>query len=96
MTQEEIVSEIGKPILRPIGFAQLVCVLALFVSPFIWIWGNWSYAWKTGLTGLIGTLLFYWIYRLVYKIVTDYVVNDKEISSKKFKDSLDELKQKGE
>ena len=57
MKKQEVIEELGRPFLRPIGFAQGVFLLAVIISPFLWIWGSGDIAWKTALSGLIGVLL---------------------------------------
>ena len=60
MTKEEIISEIGKKILRTLGFKQGVFILIFLSSPFVWIWKDFILATKFGLTGLLGTLMVYY------------------------------------
>jgi len=50
MKKEEVISELGKPYLRVIGFAQGIFLLGIIISPFIWIWISGNIAWKTVLT----------------------------------------------
>ena len=76
MKKEEIILEVGKPILRPLGFAHLLFVLAFFISPFLWIWFDFDVAWKTMLTGLIGTIVIYWFYRIAKKTVVETVESE--------------------
>jgi len=73
MTNEEMISEVGRPILIPLGIAQAVFLLAFIVSPFIWIWHSWDIAWKTGLTGFIGTIVIYGVYKIAKKTVKEAV-----------------------
>lgn len=60
MTREEIISEVGKPILRPLGFAQGLFILIFLSNPFVWIWKDFILATKFGLTGILGTLMVYY------------------------------------
>ena len=83
MKKEKIIKEVGKPILKPLGITQGVFLLGFLFSPIIWIWLGWSIAWKTGLTGLIGTLLIYMIYSSV-----------KRTTTKSVNESLQELEDK--
>lgn len=78
MTHEEIVSEVGKPILRPLGLTQLVFLIAMAASPFLWIWHSWAMAWKTGLTGLLGVIVMTSIYHFVKKLISDGVKQEME------------------
>ena len=91
MTKDEIISEVGRRILRPIGFAQLIFLLAFIISPFLWIWSGWDIAWKTGLTGFIGTILTYWIHKIAKKTVTEAVNESLEkINENKHKSRFQE------
>jgi ABC-type protease/lipase transport system fused ATPase/permease subunit len=73
MTKDEIISEVGKPILRTLGFLQGVFLLAFCSSPFIWIWVNFDISWKTGLTGFIGAILTSFIYKTTRKVIKEAV-----------------------
>lgn len=73
MTKEEIVSEVGKPVLRPLGFLQGMFLLALMGSPFVLIWISWSIAWKVGLTGVLGILIISPIYDFAKRRIGEYV-----------------------
>lgn len=72
---EEAVLTIGSPILQPIGIVQGIFILALLSSPFIWIWVGWGVAWKVGLTGIIGTVVLYFIYSGIKRVFTEEVKN---------------------
>jgi hypothetical protein len=96
MTNEEMISEVGRPILRPLGIAQAVFLLAFIVSPFIWIWHSWDIAWKTGLTGFIGTIVIYGVYKIAKKTVKEAVEESieklKENKPKsKFQERLEQM-----
>ena len=78
MTKEETIQEVGRPILRPLGFIQGVFILTFISSPFIWIWKDWEYAWKTGLTGLIGVLFIWQVDKLARKIIKKAVNENYE------------------
>lgn len=83
MNREQLIREVGGKILTPIGLIQGVFILLFFTSPIIWIWSNWSLAWKFGLTGLIGTFILYYIYAQVKRIISkavDSFLKDKRIS----------------
>ena len=57
---------------------QGLFLLAFISSPFIWIWKDWEYAWKTGLTGLIGVLFIKLIYESVKSMITKSVNENYE------------------
>lgn len=73
MNKQEIAKEIGKSILKPIGLIQGVCIVAFLASPFVWLWFDFSLAWRVGLSGLGGSLLMYWIYRFTLKVISDSI-----------------------
>ena len=81
MKRKEIIQEVGKPLLIPMGVIQLVFVIAIAVSPFIWMWHSWYFAWRTCLTGMIGTLIIYGIYSITIKKISEAV--DEELSNNK-------------
>lgn len=96
MTKDELIKEIGKPFLMPIGFLQGIALLAVIASPFIWLWISWAIAWKLFLTGVGATLLFYGIYNYVYTICAESV--DKALEKKqptqlksKFQERLEKM-----
>lgn len=95
MTKEEIIQEVGKPLLRTIGLLQAVCLIAFVSSPFIWIWYNWNYAWKIGLTGFIGIVLMYGIYKLaketISESVDEYLKKNSTKPKSKFQQRLEQL-----
>lgn len=68
MTREEIISEVGRPLLRPLGLIQVLFILIFLSSPFVWIWKDFNLATKFGLTGLLGTLMVYCIVRFIRNI----------------------------
>ncbi len=92
MKKEEIIEEVGRPILRPLGLIQGVFLLAFLISPILWIWIGWTIAWKVGLTGLIGSILIYWIYKIAKQVVTDEVNNGLGTKQKsRFQERLEQL-----
>jgi len=78
MINEDIISEVGRPILRPLGFAQAIFLLSFIISPFLAIWYSWDIAWKTGLTGFIGTIVIYGMYNIAKKAVEEAVEETME------------------
>jgi len=94
MNREDIIREIGKPILPIIGIAQGVFLLTLLSSPFLWIWVSFDVAAKVGLTGLFGTLLMKGIYSISKKAIEEAVdefIKDNSKGNSKFKDKLERL-----
>ena len=101
MTKDEIITEVGRPVLRPLAFAQGIFLLAFIISPFLWIWSGWDIAWKTGLTGLIGTILIYGIHKIAKRTVTEAVNESleklKENKPKsKFQERLEQMQKERE
>lgn len=101
MSKEKIISEIGNPILFPLGVIQIFFILFLFSSPFIWIWHSWEYAWKTGLTGLIGVIIIFGVYKFVKNLISEAIDEmEKENLPNKpksnFQKKLEELKKQYE
>lgn len=70
---QKLAKTIGKPILRPLVILQLLLVLMLFSSPFVWIWYNGSLALKIGLTGLVGAIIVSFIVSVVENSVQKIV-----------------------
>ena len=96
MTKEEITKEIGKKILRPIAYIQAIFLLTFISSPFIWIWNSWDLAWKIGITGIIGTLLIYWVYNITKTAISEAVEEElkKPVDTEKksrFQQRLEEM-----
>lgn len=101
MTKEEIISELGKKILRPLGFTQGVFILIFLSSPFVWIWNDFSLATKFGATGILGTLMVYYIHRFVRKTIgksVDEVYKDNKTDKPKssFQLKLEEMQKQRE
>lgn len=69
MTKESTVQEIGKPILMPLGIMQVIFLLGLLSSPFIWIWHTWDLAWRVGLTSIIGASIIGLLYSSAKKVI---------------------------
>lgn len=91
MTEEQLIQEIGKPILRPLGFLQLIALSALFSSPFIWIWYSWDLAWKVGLTGFLTALLIGWFGKFCKKTILENIKQaEKELERKSPKSRFQE------
>ena len=101
MTKEEIITEVGKPILRPLGFAQGLFILIFLSSPFVWIWNDFSLATKFGVTGILGTLMAYYIHRFVRKTIGKsvnevYTDNKKDKNKSSFQLKVEEMQKKRE
>jgi uncharacterized membrane protein len=91
MTNDEIVSEVGSPILNPLGYIYIGFILSVVSSPFVWIWHSWEMAWKIGLTGIIGMIFIVIIYKFVKIIVAQSVdENLKKLKDNKPKSTFQE------
>jgi Na+/melibiose symporter-like transporter len=71
--EEKIIEKVGRPLLRPLGLLQGVALLIFFASPFVWVWGGWSEAWRIGLTGIFGIIIFNLLYNTVKKVVKEEI-----------------------
>lgn len=101
MNKDELKSELKKlPIIRIIGKLQLLSLVAIISSPFIWIWYSGLLALKIGITGLVGVIIFYcidWIFKeAIKKVVNEYKESDFKPKSK-FQERLEQLaKERGQ
>lgn len=75
MKKEELKLELKKnPIIKIIAKLQLLFLISIMSSPFIWIWYSGMLSLKIGLTGLIGVIICYfldWIFNEEIKKVVD-------------------------
>lgn len=98
MNKQEIVAEIGKPILRPLGILQAVFLLAFFGSPFIWVWFSFTLAWKIALTAIIGAIIVAILYKLIKGILNEEVGEmlrkPKPFTKSNFQIKLEEMAKK--
>ena len=76
MNREETIQEIGRPFLRPLGIMQMLCLMAFISTPFIWMWFDWSLAWRIGLSGLISAIVVYGIYKVVKNAIDEGVTEE--------------------
>ena len=99
MEREELISAIGKPLLRPVGLVQSIFIIAIVASPFILIWGGWHIAWRIGLTGIVGTLLSYWIYSLIKKTTANFLdeklekIEQGKLKKSRFREKLEQMQE---
>ena len=78
MKKEELKTELKKlPIFRIIGIIQIAFILLLLSSPFVWIWLNGNTAIKIFFSGLIGTIIMYFI-DFIFKEALKKVINEYE------------------
>lgn len=83
MNKEEIVTDVSKSLTRPIGILQALFLLCFLGSPFVWIWTDFNIFWKVCLTGFIGTIIMYFLYKIIVKAATEVV--DDEIKKQLYK-----------
>jgi hypothetical protein len=93
MKKEQLKKELKKiPMYRMIGKLQLICLLALFISPFIGIWHDWELSYKICISGIIGTIIMYWVSVLFdkafEKMLEDYDENEDNSEFQKRLNSL--------
>lgn len=97
MKKDELKTELKKmPIIRIIGKLQLLFLLAIISSPFIWIWNSGILAFKIGITGFIGVIIFHcvdWVLKEAIKKVVDEFEEPKTNSKSKFQERLEQLAQ---
>jgi hypothetical protein len=103
--RRELIAEFTKTISGPIGKLQLLFIIAIFASIFVFIWGESSNGWKTLLTGLIGTILlgiinYFWV-KFATKLANDEMDKidielEKEIPKSRFQERLAEMQKQKE
>lgn len=76
MTPEEIIYEVGKPLTRIMGNTRLISFIPLLVSPFTWIWFEWSDAWRLGLSGLLLIVMVHVICNVVENHINRVVIQE--------------------
>ena len=77
-SKEEIVREPGKNYLIVLGIIHGICLAVVVSSPFIWMWIDWSLAWRVGLSGLLTAIVCAAIYNFVKKTIREVVAEDME------------------
>ena len=96
MKREEVISELGKPILRPLAWLVLFGIIAFVSTPFVWMWDSWYLAWRVGLTGFISFWVFGLSHKFVESVITEGVnqeidrMDKGEPVTSKFKQRLEE------
>lgn len=95
MKKEELISDIGNPILNPLGNLLLLSFLGIIASPFIWIWFDSILALKVFLTCLISVFICTWIIKFIKHCVSEFIDQEQKESfitkGSKFKKRLDEV-----
>ena len=85
------------PIIRILGKLQLIFLLILLSSPFVWIWYDGYFSFKIALTGIFGVFVSYFLYRIfqlaINKVVDEYEEPDFKHKSK-FQQRLEEMAKK--
>jgi len=79
ITKQEVIEKADSYLLTPIAFLQFISIFAFFGSPFLWIWVSWAIAWRVCITGLLGTFLFYGLYKLIKTAIREGVEKDKTL-----------------
>lgn len=69
--EEDLKKDYIRKATKPVGIFQFITISMMAVSPFIWIWHSWTYAWKTFITGLILTIFAWLIFEVVKKIAQE-------------------------
>ena len=65
--KEQAIDEVGKPILRPLSWLQMLFILCILVSPFLLIWYDGTISLKLFATGVLGVLIVAGIYNFIKK-----------------------------
>lgn len=98
MTPEQITQKLGRKILLPISLINLISMLCVIASLFFMIWGDFSYAFKIGLTGLLGLIFSGALYNFVKKTIKDAVehqlkegAENKSVKKSKFQERLEKI-----
>jgi hypothetical protein len=94
MEKDELKKALKKyPPVRIVGKLQLISLLAVIVSPFIWIWHTWELAWQIGLSGIVGVIICYFadlILKEAIQQVVDGYVEPKSSTKSRFQERLEE------
>tara|TARA_R110000772_G_scaffold246872_1_gene360597 strand:- start:157 stop:471 length:315 start_codon:yes stop_codon:yes gene_type:complete len=79
---------------------QIIGVILMFASIFIWIWGGWSLAWRVGLSAICANT-FLWFTKVVIKgAYADIIKQQEELMNptppttkkkSKFQEELDKM-----
>lgn len=87
MTKYELEKEISKKIITVILYIQVLGLLFMVASPFIFIWSNWFYTWRIFVTGWIIVLIFHFVDKLVKQTVRQIIEQElkKPMPEKKSK-----------
>ena len=98
MEIDDIASEIGRPFTKPLAIIQVMFIIAIAASPFIWIWYSYQMAWKTGLTGIFGLIIFAAIRSIVHKSLSRIIKDElkkikdgKPVTKYSFRERLEKL-----
>lgn len=96
MKKEELKIKLEKlSFIRIVGKLQLISLLAFIINPFVYILYSEVLAFKIGLTGLIGMIIFCFIDLIFKKAVKKVIDQHKEPITKtksKFQERLDQFK----
>jgi len=79
--KEELIKKAARHFLFPLGFVQIIFLLMIIASPFIWIWEGCSLCWRLFLTGLIGASIISIIYNFLKNLISEVV--EKHLSKNK-------------
>ena len=73
MTPEQITAKLGKKFLFPLSLINLASSLTMIISLLLMIWGDFYYAGKIGLTGLLCLIISGALYNFVQKTIKNAV-----------------------
>lgn len=93
MNKDEIKEQVGRPTFNVIAIFYVLFLLCLGVSPFAWIWCDFTLGIKLFMTGFVGIIITTLANKLLKKIVSEAV--DEVIEKKpSFQDRLKEMAEK--
>jgi len=92
MDKEQLIKKNGNKIFRPLGIIQLLFLVLIISSPFVWIWHSWSLACKLGLTGILGVLVTKWIYSFIKECISEVI--EEHVKKEDPKSGKSEFQQK--
>ncbi|MCG8884012.1 hypothetical protein G1L02_12705 [Tenacibaculum finnmarkense] len=97
--KKKAITEVGKPILNPLGWFLTISLMAFISFPFVWIWVNLWLAVKISVTAFILLILLSAVYKFIEKQIKTAVDNefeknppsDLELGKSKFRQKLDAM-----
>lgn len=90
MSNDKLINHVGRPVLLPLSALNLISIIALISSVFIWIWGSGDLAWKVAVSSFILIMVSAGLYHWVKSIVKESLQDNSTSNLKsKFQTRLD-------